>query len=561
MIQRPCIDASSAASHPPHCGMDPADPLAFLHAPTAVAPPGADAPDEEAQMVVASVRDFVDREVLPANADLERGDTETLKRLLASAAELGLTGLELPERFGGLGLKLTPALRVMAELSRQPSFSTSLAAHFCIGSLPLALFGSETLKARWLPTLASGERIGAYALTEPSAGSDALGVRARAERADGGFVLHGQKQFVTNGGIAGLYTVFAKVDGALTAFLVPAETPGLVPGRPEHKLGLRGSPTTPVALDGVHVPEEQVIGRVGGGHRVAFDILTLGRLSLGWGSLGVARAILTEAAAYAAERQQFGRPIGEFGLVRTKLATMAARTQLLEGFCLRVARDVDARAPDGLPESAPGPQRMALRHASVPSAMVKVFGAEAAGLVADEGVQIHGGYGFVEEYPVCGLYRDVRINRIYEGTSEVNRVVVAGGLVKRQLTMGLPDDGPLTGEPGAEALCNDLRGVLGRLMRRAVDARGAEVVEHAQTAMAALADVAMELGALDTALSRGLCGALLTVATETVRTRCITATTRAATQLAPDEASQLASTLVAGARDVSDAEAEVAASL
>ncbi len=537
----------------------PGDPLGFLHAPSPAAPP--DAPSEEEQMVLASVRDFVDREVLPAAARLDAGEVEVLRGLLARAADLGLAGLEIPERFGGLGLALPPAMRVMAELSRQPSFSTSLAAHFCIGSLPLALFGSEPLKARWLPVLASGERIGAYALTEPAAGSDALGVCARAERSAQGFVLHGQKQFVTNGGVAGLYTVFAKVDGALTAFLVPAETPGLVPGRPEHKMGLRGSPTTPVALDGVEVPAEHVIGRVGGGHRVAFDILTLGRMSLGWGSLGVARTILRQSARYAAERKQFGRPIGDFGLVRTKLATMAARTRLLESLCLRVARDLDARAPEGLAESAPGPRRMALRHASVPSAMVKVLGGEAAAFVADEGVQIHGGYGFVEEYPVCGLYRDVRVNRIYEGTSEVNRLVIAGGLVKQQLTRGLPQDGTPSGEAGPEALCSDLRVALARLMARAIDERGAEVVDQAQTAMAAVADLGVELGALDAACAGGTEGALLVVTTETVRARCIPAILRAAAALAPDETSRLVAPLIAGARDFAEAEAELVATL
>ena len=273
---------AAAASTSPSAGV-----LDFLVRPTSAADLESPATDEATQAMVASVRTFMEREVLSQSEAMETGDTDVLLGLFKKARELGITGLEIPECYDGLGLKQTAAMLVTTEVARDASFSTSFGAHFGIGTLPLALFGSEELKKRYLPELASAKRIGAYALTEPEAGSDALGVKSRAVRQGDDFILNGSKQFITNAGIAGLYTVFAKVDGeAFTAFLVPAERAGVTAGVPEKKMGMRGSLTAGMTMEDVRVPADHVLGDIGAGHRVAFNILNIGRMKLGFGSLG-----------------------------------------------------------------------------------------------------------------------------------------------------------------------------------------------------------------------------------------------------------------------------------
>ena len=473
--------------------------LDFIAAPT---PPLAlPAPDEETRMIGESVRAFMDRAVLPRAGALEAGDHEALRTLFAEAASLGLTGLEVPERFGGLGLRPAAVLRVAAEVARQPSFAIALGAHVSIGTLPLALFGTEPLRARYLPDLASGARVAAYCLTEPEVGSDALAVRTRATLEGDHYRLDGAKQFVTNAGLAGLFTVFARVEGqGFTAFAVPAETPGVVVGAPEHKMSVRGSPTAPVIFEGARVPADHVIGPVGGGHRVAFPILTLGRLKLGFTAAGAAREALRLAAAYAAERRQCGRPIAEFELVRAKLAHMSARVGALEACCERLAAHIDAQAPAGLGALPPAGILRLLRDLDPLAALIKLLGSEVAGFVADEAVQIFGGYGVVEDYPVCGLYRDVRVYRVFEGTNEVNRLVLGGALLRRQRVdaagPGGGDEPPRDEPPRDEPLCDALRDAIAEAAR-ALAAMG-QAADEAQQVLADLADLAVELFALDT---------------------------------------------------------------
>lgn len=555
------------------------DPIAsvmeFLARATPVPPPAE--PDEEARAIVDAVRAFMGREVASRSDELETGNVQVLRTLFIKARELGITGLEVPRCHGGLGLPQTTAMRVTAEIARDASFSTSLGAHFGIGTLPLALFGSSDLKARFLPDLASAERIGAYALTEPGAGSDALGVTTRADRRGGDFVLHGTKQFITNAGIAGLYTVFAKVDGeAFTAFLVPAETPGIEAGPPERKMGMRGSLTASLSLQDVRVPASHVLGEVGAGHRVAFNILNVGRMKLGFGSLGSCRVALGEAATYATERRQFGRPIGELGLIRDKLATMAARMFVLEQANLRVTGSVDAALGTGLAE-VPTARAIEVLKAHAPlSAVLKVLGSETVAFVADEAVQIHGGYGFIEDYPVCRIYRDVRVNRIFEGTNEVNRMLIAGDALQRGLAghYGLGElmtrgQSPAPGAgPGAAALCEDLRWAFGRLASAATSRFGPALKDE-QIVLAGLANLIIELYALDSAAATVASTesssdyaehqqALLDVAAESARARVLAGLSSLAGRLVADDASTLIAPFAAGARDVSEARDRVA---
>ncbi len=527
--------------------------------------------NEEQRLMMQSVRDFMDREVLPRSEAIELGDREVLLELIRRAGELGITGMEVPQRHGGLGLDLTSSLLVTAEIARQASFSTSIGAHFGIGTLPLVLFGSERLKSRYLPELASAERIGAYALTETEAGSDALAVRSRAVSGEGGWVLDGEKQFITNAGIAGLYTVFAKVDGeAFTAFVVAAETPGVTAGPAEKKMGLRGSPTASVSFEGVEIPHHHVIGEVGAGHRVAFNILNVGRMKLAFGSLGYGREALRLAATHAAVRRQFGRPIGELELIREKLADMAARLFALEATALRTSRSVDRGLPDGLAEAAPEDAVRVLKAHAVESAIIKVLGSETVQKVADEALQIHGGYGFMEEYAISRIYRDVRVNRIFEGTSEINRLLIAGKFLqeawkgdpaaKALLALGrktAPEAGP-----GVPALIGQLRWVIGRCGGVAIKKLGRKAERH-QIVLASLADLILALYALESTAGAmpaaggggriGIDQALLELVVEWLRGLAIERVLRLGTRLDLGPCDQLVRSLSVGATDTGEA--------
>lgn len=525
--------------------------MQFLAGPTPVgAVPTPEELSPEEQTLARATRAFVAQEALPRWAELEAGSVSALAALLARAAALGLAGLEVPERHGGLGLSVTAAMLVAAEVGRQPSLSTSLGAHFGLATLPVLLYGTEAARERYLPELARGTRLGAYALTEPEAGSDALAARSRAVRRAGGYVLDGQKQFITNAGIAGLYVVFAQLEGRLTAFLVPADAPGLEVGPPERKMGLRGSPTAPLALDGVEVPRDHLLGEEGQGHRVAFTALNAGRLKLGFDSLGLAREALGHALRHAGRRRQFGRRIGELGLVRDMLARSAARVFLLEGVCVRTARAIDGELPGGLADAPPERATRALAAHAATCAMVKVFGTEALADAADDAVQVHGGYGFMEESPVCRIYRDARVKRIFEGTNEVNRLLVAREVLKA-LAAQAPAGGcpELEATPGCAPLAQDARAAL-RILASKVGP------EPDQTVLAGLADLAGVVYALDTAVARTaragrqpLRESLLAIATEDARARAASVVLSLAPRLLREGPSPLLSALGAGARD------------
>ena len=395
---------------------------------------------EEHRLIARTVRAFLAQHVAPLDARLEAKDLPLLRELLQKLAALGVFAADVPPEFGGLGLDHLTGL-LLAETISRGSLSASVGAHVTIGMLPIVLFGTRAQRARYLPRMVSGELIGAYALTESTAGSDALSLRTTAERdPDGTYRLTGGKQFITNGGIADVYVLYAKLDGKVTCFIVERGMPSFAVGPEEHKMGLRGSSTTSLFLDGVRVPPENVLGEVGRGHVVALNILNIGRLKLAAGCVGAAKQALRETIAYARERRQFGRPIATFGLIKQKIAEMAIRLYLAEsmvyrtgGLLDRALGEIDLSGEGGGPEAA-----RALEEYAPECAINKVYGSEMLDFVVDEMVQIYGGYGFIEDYPAARAYRDARINRLYEGTNEINRLVIAGQMLRRAAAGRIP---------------------------------------------------------------------------------------------------------------------------
>jgi len=377
------------------------------------------------QLVGHIAADFMRTEVLPVAEKIYAKDWSLTRELLLKAGELDLLRVDIPEAYGGLGLDKVSSAYVGEQIATLPSFAGSLGAHTTIGTLPIVYFGNESQKERYLPKLASGEMIGAYALTEPGSGSDALAASTKATLTDDGnhYLLNGQKMWITNGGFADVFTIFAKVDGEqFTAFIVEREM-GVVSGREEPKLGLDGSSTTALILDNVKVPVENVLGTVGQGHKVAFNILNLGRLKLGTRNIGSAKQALTRAARYAVERRQFGRAIAEFGLIKQKLADMTVRCYIGDAMVYRTLGDVD-RALEVIDQLDHNRVLKAIEGYAVECSINKVWTSEALASVVDESLQVFGGYGYSQEFPAERAYRDARITRIYEGTNEINRLII-----------------------------------------------------------------------------------------------------------------------------------------
>ena len=386
---------------------------------------------DEQRLFGQTAAEFMRNEVLPNQASLYAHDWVKTRELLKKAADLDLLRLEIPAAYGGLGLDKISAAYVAECISIEPSFAGSLGTHTSIGTLPIVYFGTPEQKAKYLPRLASAELIGAYALTEPQSGSDALAAKTTARlTADGThYLLNGQKAWITNGGFADLFTLFAKVDGEkFTAFIVERRM-GVQSGPDEKKLGLDGSSTTVLMLDNVRVPVENVLGTIGEGHKVAFNILNLGRVKLGTRNIAGARQALTQSIGYARERRQFGKPICEFGLVKQKLAEMTVRCFVSEAMVYRALGDVD-KALEGVDEADSAKVLKIIETFAVECSINKVATSEALAYVVDEAVQVFGGNGYSREFPVERAYRDARITRIYEGTNEINRLIIATRLLK-----------------------------------------------------------------------------------------------------------------------------------
>src|SRR5436190_8748350 len=393
---------------------------------------------EEHRLMAQTTAEFVEAEIMPALAKLEAKDWALARALIKKCGELGLLGLNAPEEYGGLDLDKVSSLVVVERIARSASFATTFGGQVNLSVLPIALFGTEAQKAKYLPRLIAGEIIGAYALSESTSGSDALAAKTRATRqADGSWRLSGEKMWISSGGFADLFIVFAKVDGEqFTAFIVERAFGGLTSGKEEHKMGLHGSSTTTILLQDVPVPAENVLGEIGRGHKVALNTLNYGRFSLGAMCAGGSRGAIGDAAKYAAARKQFGQPIASFGAIKHKLGEMTARTYAAESMAYRTAGLIDAAIAqsDHLGASI----AKAFEEVAIEASICKVMGTETLDYVLDENVQIHGGNGFVADYMAERYFRDARVNRIFEGTNEINRMLIPGMLVRRGLKGGLP---------------------------------------------------------------------------------------------------------------------------
>ncbi len=392
--------------------------------------------NEEQLQIAATAARFGREEILPALDILEAKEPGAMESVLRKAAALGFTAVDIPEEYGGMGMDEITSTLVTDHLSVLASFSTAFGAHVGIGTLPLVWYGTEAQKQRYLPRLATCEWIAAYGLSEASSGSDAMNIRTRAVLSPDGahYILNGEKQWITNCGIAGLYTVFAKIDGEkFSAFLIERGAPGLSIGAEEHKLGIRGSSTCPLILADCKVPKENLLGEPGKGHHIAFNVLNVGRLKLGVACIGGARHVLAHMIRYAKERHAFGAPIAEKGLIRQKISSSAARLYAAESMAYRTAGMIDARLADA---AADVPR--AIGDYAVECSILKVYGSEMLSHVSDELLATMGGYGYVEEYPAERYYRDARINRVFEGTNEINRLLITGWLIKQAMAGKLP---------------------------------------------------------------------------------------------------------------------------
>src|SRR6187455_699848 len=407
---------------------------------------------EEHRMIADTTRQFIDNEVSPRIDELEKHDWKLARELVKKAADLGLVSANIPEEYGGLGLDQTSGALVGENIGRSASFATTLGAESGIGLLPIIYFGTDAAKQKYLPKIASGELITAYALTEAGSGSDAMAAKATAKlSADGKhYVLNGEKMFITNGGFADIFIVFAKVDGdKFSAFIVEKQD-GVAPGAEEHKMGIKGSSTTPLVLSDAKAPIENLLGEVGKGHKIAFNILNIGRFKLGAMCIGGMKLMVHEATRYANERQQFGKSISSFGAIKSKLGEMAIRTWVGEAMTYRTVGMIE-EGLGAIADSKDMDARLkAIEEYAAECSIIKVALSEYCDFVVDEMVQIYGGYGYSADYPAERAYRDSRINRIFEGTNEINRMLIPGRLMKSALS------GRLALLPAAQALMDEV---------------------------------------------------------------------------------------------------------
>jgi alkylation response protein AidB-like acyl-CoA dehydrogenase len=479
---------------------------------------------EQHQLIGQTAEEFALNEIVPNIEKIERKDFSVTRDLLKKAGELGLSSAEIPEAYGGLEMDKVTAAVIADHIAKYAGFATTWGGHTGIGTLPIVYFGTEEQKKKYLPRLGAGEIVGAYALSESTSGSDAMNCRTRATLSPDGkhYILNGEKMWITNAGFADLFTVFAKVDGEkFTAFLVEKDFPGFSVGGEEHKMGIRGSSTCPIILNDCKVPVENLLGEIGKGHLIAFNILNIGRFKLGAMCVGGGRVSLENAISYAKQRKAFNKVIADFGLVREKIATMATLIYVGESLVYRTVGLMDAALGEVNKSAADAARQTlkAIEEYAVECSIIKVWGSEMIDYIVDETVQIYGGYGFVEEYPAERAYRDARINRIFEGTNEINRLIITGFLLKRAMSGQLPlmpaikklmDEvlsGPSVAEELEGALADEQKLVaqakkLGLFAAGAATQKYMQAIQDQQEIMGAIADMTIEAYAMETAVLR-----------------------------------------------------------
>ncbi|MGB6158116.1 MAG: acyl-CoA dehydrogenase family protein [Acidobacteriaceae bacterium] len=477
---------------------------------------------EEQREIARTTAEFAEKAILPRVAEIEAKNFAVTRELLLEAGKLGLMSVDVPEEYGGLAMdKVTSAL-VSDRIAVSASFSVSFSAHTGIGTLPVIWYGTAAQKQKYLPKLATGEWIAAYALSESTSGSDAMNIRAQARLSPDGkqYILSGEKMWISNAGFADLFIVFAKINGEqFSAFLVERDTPGLTIGAEEHKLGIRGSSTCPLVLSDCVIPVENLLGEAGKGHHIAFNILNVGRYKLGAATLGGARSTLRNALRYGKQRMAFGKPITSFGLIQEKIADIAAGIFAGEALVYRVVGAIDAALATLAPDAPASEAQKRIEEYAVECSIVKVWCSEMLERAVDHCVQIYGGYGYVEEYPAERNYRDSRINRIFEGTNEINRLIITGFTLKRAMQGRLAllpaigkvmdevmagsaprqeGSGPLAAEKAVLASAKKL----GLFCSGAASQKYPTNLQDQQEVMGALADILIEILVMESAILR-----------------------------------------------------------